>query len=68
MKYVELGKTLWTNDHLTNMKNVLKTENIEFAIGFDHHNHLQDINHLFRDQLQSLEFYESAKHDFKLKA
>jgi len=50
MKYDEIGKSLWTNEYLVNVRNILKTENINFDLGFDKSEQaLHDVNNLFKD-------------------
>ena len=58
LKYRDVGTSLWSNHHLQNIRNILKTEKIEFDIRFDSGLDLMDINNLFQDQVEKMNFYK----------
>ena len=65
-KYREIGQNLWTNDYLMNVRQVMKSQLIEFDIGFDQSQAgLVDINGLFKEVIEKAKFYKQAKH-FKI--
>ena len=48
MKYRDMGKSLWTNEYLESVQNILKNEKVEFELGYGQTQlALQDVDGLF---------------------
>jgi len=59
MKYRDNGKSLWANDYLAHVKNILKSESVEFEVGFDQSDLvLNEVNLFFTEQIEKLHFFE----------